>query len=141
MKRFNIIDAVIVVVILAGIAAVGFLKFNGGSTEASKMLVTLELTEKYEGFSENVVIGDSVTEKVQNVQIGKVVGVEAKPCKKNSYDRVTGAPIEITVPEREDVYITMEVDQTQDVAVGKNLSVITKHFAGAGYVTGLEAAE
>lgn len=142
MKKINIIDILIIVVIVAGIAAVGLIKSSGTGTAAdAKKLVTLEITEKHEGFSENVVIGDTVTEKVEKNQIGVVVGVEATPCERNSYDRQTGEATVITIPERENVYVTMEVDADAEVAVGKTLSIITKHFTGSGYVTEITDAE
>ncbi len=141
MKKLNIIDVIIVVVIIAGIAAVGLLKTGGDVAEDSTKRVTVELSEKREGFSENVVIGDSVIEKVKKERIGKVVGVEVKPCIKNSYDRLTGAAKLVTIPEREDVYVTIEVSAAADVAIGKHLSIITKHFTGAGYITEMEEVQ
>ena len=139
-KKFNIIDIIIIVAIIA-VAAVCVLMFGvgKGSGEPTKTkLVTLEITEKYTGFYENVVIGDKVTERVQKQQIGKVVGVDVKPCQKQSYNRITGEPTMTTIPERENVYVTMELDEDAAVGVGKMLSVITKHFAGHGYVVKVE---
>lgn len=135
MKRFNIIDVIVVAVIVAVIAAVAILKSaDASNTEQSTKTVVLELSEKREGFSLNVVPGDRVTEKVKKVQIGTITEVEARPTEKNSYDRETGKAKVITIPEREDVYVTMEVDGSAEVYVGKQLSVITKHFSGSGYV-------
>ena len=141
MKRFNIIDVIIVVVILLAVAAAVVLKSgNGMDGELNTKTVTLELAEKRVGFSENVVVGDKVTEKVKKVQIGKVTGVEARPAEKNSYDRTTGEGTVINIPEREDVYVTMEIDGAAEVYVGKQLSVITKHFSGSGFVVAVSDA-
>lgn len=135
MKRFNIIDVIVVVLMVAVIAAVAMLKSgNTSNTEQSTKTVVLELAERKEGFSLNVVPGDRVTEKVKKVQIGTITDVEARPAEKNSYDRETGKAKAITIPEREDVYVTMQVDGLAEVYVGKQLSVITKHFSGSGYV-------
>lgn len=140
MKKFNIIDALIVVAIVAVIGGVFVLKNIGGTTEEviGEKLVTLEILEKHEGFSENVVIGDKVIEKVEKKMLGTVESVSKKPSEKNSYDRVTGAAKTIIIPEREDVYVTIRADKNAEVAVGKQLSVITKHFTGHGYVTKVE---
>lgn len=138
-KKFNAIDIIIAAVIIAAIAVcvilTGISGNSGTETDTGKKLVTLEIAEKHIGFGENVVIGDRVTEKVEKKQIGKVVGVEVKPCEKNSYDRATGKATVTVIPERENVYVKMELDQNAEVAVGKQLSIITKHFAGYGYVT------
>ena len=141
MKKFNIIDALIIIAVVAVIGGVFALKNTGGTTTEEvigEKLVTLEILEKHEGFSENVVIGDKVIEKVEKKMLGTVESVSKKPSEKNSYDRVTGAPKTIIIPEREDVYVTIRADKNAEVAVGKQLSVITKHFAGHGYVTKVE---
>ena len=142
-KKFNIIDILIAAAVVA-VAVVGV--FAGGgkqsdNTETAKKLVTLEITEKHIGFGENVTAGDKVTEKVDKKQIGEVIGAEVKPCEKNSYDRITGAPTVAVIPERENVYVTMRIDNDANVAVGKQLSIITKHFSGHGYVTEVRPEE
>ncbi|MEE0943881.1 MAG: DUF4330 family protein [Clostridia bacterium] len=141
MKKFNIIDVIIVAVIILAVAAAVVLKSGGGSDmEKNTKTVTLELVEKRVGFSKNVIVGDKVTEKVKKVQIGKITGVEARPAEKNSYDRITGEAAIINIPEREDVYVTMEIDGSAEVYVGKQLSVITKHFSGSGFVVAVSNA-
>lgn len=139
-KRFNIIDILIVLaVILIGAAA---LVMSGGKadedTESGVKTVVLEVMETHEGLWRSVTVGDKVTEKVEKKQIGKITDVSVKPATKASYDRKTGEPKIITLPEREDIYITMEIDKDADVAVGKSLSIVTKHFAGHGYVTRID---
>ena len=136
-KRFNIIDVLIIILVLIAVAGVGIMRYAGKTSDAdeAKKQVTLEITEKFVGFSENVVIGDKVTEKVDNKQIGTVTGVRTIPAEKNSYDRETGEAVVTLIPERETVYVTIETDKDEEVAVGKLLSVVTKHFSGSGYVT------
>ena len=139
-RKFNAIDIIIAAVIIAAVAVCVVMSKSQVSSEADvgKKIVTLEITEKHIGFGENVVVGDKVTEKVEKKQIGTVTGVEVKPCEKNSYDRVTGEPTVTVIPERENVYVTMELDSNAEVAVGKMLSIITKHFTGFGYVTEIQ---
>lgn len=134
MKKLNVIDVIILAVVIAAIAGVALLKTHSGKSEQTTKTVVLELMEKHEGFSENVVVGDKVIEKVKKTQIGEVTGVEVLPSEKNSYDRRTGEPMVINIPEREDVYVTMEISGDAEVYVGKTLSVVTKHFSGSGYV-------
>lgn len=140
-KRFNIIDILIVLAVI--LIAAAALVMSGGSktgedTESGVKTVVLEVTETHEGLWRSVTVGDKVTEKVEKKQIGKITDVSVKPATKASYDRRTGDAKIITLPEREDIYITMEVDKDADVAVGKSLSIVTKHFAGHGYVTRID---
>ena len=137
-KKFNIIDVIIIAVIVVALAAVVVIKGKRPAAEetfSDKKIVTLEILEKRVGFSENVTIGDKVTEKVEKKQIGKVIGVSARPSEKNSFDRKSGEATVAKIPEREDVYVTMELDASAEVAVGKQLSIVTKNFSGHGYVT------
>ncbi len=143
MKKINIIDIIIVLVIVAAVAAAMLMKIDDSTAIVAqgKKIVVLELTEKHVGFSENVIIGDKVTEKVEKKEIGTVTGVETKPCERNSYNYITGKAVVADIPERENVYVTIGVDKSANVAVGKQLSVITKHFSGSGYVVGVSDAE
>lgn len=141
-KKFNVIDILIIAAVAVAVAGAAFIKKGGVEPEEDgKKLITLEITEKHTGFSENVVVGDSVTEKVHKKQIGTVVGVKKVNSEKNSYDRASGKPTVTVIPEREDVYVTMEVSSDTEAYVGKPLSVITKHFAGSGYVTAVDYTE
>lgn len=136
MKKFNAIDVIILLVIIAAVALAGAVKLTGVSTREEKdtKIVTLELVEKREDFAANIIVGDKVTDKIMNTVIGEVVGVETRPCEKNGYNQETGEPIVIKVPERVDVFVSMEVDVDEEIYVGKSLSVLTKHFTGSGYV-------
>lgn len=139
-KRFNVIDILIIAVAVLAIAAVffGTRRNAPDETQEGVVLVTMEIAETHEGLWRSVTVGDKVTEKVEKKEIGKISAVSVKPAQKASYDRRTGEPEIITLPEREDIYITMELDKGADVAVGKPLSIVTKHFAGHGYVTRIE---
>ncbi|MBS7297589.1 MAG: DUF4330 family protein [Eubacteriales bacterium] len=136
MKKFNVIDAIILLVIVVAVALVGTVKLSGvgAGTEADTKIITLELAEKREDFAENVIVGDKVSDKIMNTVIGEVVDVKTRPCEKNGYNQETGAAVLVKVPERVDVFVTMEVDADAEIYVGKSLSVRTKHFAGSGYV-------
>lgn len=141
MKKFNVIDIIIVVALVAAVCA-GFI-LTGGSdgADGATKLITLEIPEKREGFSENVVIGDKAIDKVEKNELGVVTAVEVKPCEKNSYDRDNGGIVKTAIPMRENIYVTIETDADTEIEVGKSLSVITKHFSGAGYVVGVEYFE
>ncbi|MBQ6893020.1 MAG: hypothetical protein IJN48_02335 [Clostridia bacterium] len=141
MKKINVVDLLIVLVLIAAVAVVAALGFSEKTVEEDKYIITLELMEKRAGFSENVIVGDTVVERVQHLEIGVITDVYAIPCERTTYDRVTGEPLTVTIPEREDIYITMEIEDASTISVGKVLSIITKHFTGSGYVIGKEKAE
>lgn len=140
MKRFNIIDVIILLLIVCAICGIGFVKQKKGSVDdiQQKYIVTLEIKEKNIGFSKNVVAGDVVIEKEKKNELGTITGVYSKPAETSSYDRITGEAKTVTIPEREDVYVIMELNKNDAFGVGKKLSIVTKHFSGYGYVVGVE---
>ena len=140
MKKFNIIDIIILLLIVCAICGIGFVKQKKGSVDdiQQKYIVTLEIKEKNIGFSKNVVAGDVVIEKEKKVELGEVVDAYAKKCEVSSYDRNTGEPKISIVPGKEDVYVTMKLNKNDVIGVGKLLSVVTKHFAGHGYIVKVE---
>lgn len=140
MKKFNVIDIIIVVVLIAAVCA-GFIISGGKNKTDATKVITVEIAEKREGFSENIVIGDKVTDKIEKKELGVITGFEVKPCEKNSYDRVSGKTFIAVVPKRENIYVSIKADANAEIEVGKSVSVISKHFAGAGYVVGVEYNE
>lgn len=139
MKKFNILDILIVLVLVCVVA--GLMFFNKGGeveVEEKKVVATLEINEKPEGFHKNVVIGDAVTDKVKKSIIGTVTGVEAKECTMNGYNAKTGESVISSLPGKENVYVTMELSASSGAKVGEKMSIITKHFAGWGYIVDLE---
>ena len=140
MKKFNIIDVIILLVVVCAVGAIGVVKHNKKSVDdiQQKYIVTLEIKEKYVGFSQNVVAGDFVIEKEKKNELGIVTGVYSKPSEISSYDRITGEAKTVIIPEREDVYVVMELNKSDAFGVGKKLSIVTKHFAGYGFVVGVE---
>ncbi len=139
MKKFNVLDIIIVLFLCVVLAGLLFINKGGEvEIEEAKVNVVLEITEKPEGFYKNVVIGDTVTDKVTKAQIGVVTGVTSDKCTLWGYNAVTGEGVESTLPGYENVYVEMELLKSSGAAVGDKLSIITKHFAGWGYVVELE---
>jgi len=141
MKKFNILDIIIVLFLCVVLAGLLFLNKGGEvEVEESKVIATLEISEKPVGFYKNVVVGDTVTDKVSKARIGVVTGVEKDKCTLWGYNAETGVGVESVLPEHENVYVEMELLKSAGAAVGDKLSIITKHFAGWGYVVKLEEA-
>ncbi len=140
MKKFNVIDINIAVLLAVAVCA-GFILTGGEAEDGATKLITVEIQEKWEGFSENVVIGDKATDKIEKTELGVVTAVEVKPSERNTYDRDTGGIVHAVLPTYENVYVTIETDADTEVEVGKLVSVITKHFSGAGYVVDVKYSE
>ncbi len=141
MKKFNILDIIIVLFLCVVLAGLLFLNKGGEvEIEESKVVATLEIAEKPVGFYKNVVVGDTVTDKVSKARIGVVTGVEKDKCTLWGYNAETGVGVESVLPGYENVYVEMELLKSSGAAVGEKLSIITKHFAGWGYVVKLEEA-
>ena len=141
MKKFNILDIIIVLFLCLVLAGLLFINKGGEvEVEEAKVIATLEISEKPEGFYKNVVVGDTVTDKVKKSKIGVVTDVWSDKCTLWGYNAKTGEGVEATLPGYENIYIEMELLKSAGAAVGDKLSIITKHFAGWGYVVKLEEA-
>ncbi len=141
-KRFNIIDALIVLVILC-VAVFGtyFVKqFTTKEIEDTKTIV-FEVTKVKESLSDYIVEGDVVYDGTQNTELGKIVSFEAMPAATTGTDIKTGKLIKTTVPNKYDYLITIEADKNKELQVGKHLWIETGHFKAEGYVVEIEDGE
>lgn len=142
-KKFNLLDALIIVLVIVIIG--GFVLYKTvlkrDSEKVQYAYITIEITEMPVGFSENIVIGDTVTEKVQNEKIGTVTDFYTTECTKYAYNNEKGVGQFSVVPDMETEYVTVRVQKDADIAVGKMMSIYTKHFAGYGYTVDLRYEE
>ena len=139
----NVVD-LLILLIVAGIAIVGYQFLNSGiaaPAEQKTQLVTMEITKKRESFCKSIKIGDEVIEKVNNVPYGIVKAVSYKPAEETVASELDGKVKKVSVPERFDATIVLEVPVQESVQVGKLLSLKAKHFTGSGYVLAVEAVE
>jgi len=152
MKKFNWIDAVIILLIIViGIGGVWFLKGRQAQQTANtnnvKIYVTVEMKEITEEVAKAYKVGERVTLGTTNVDTGVVTDVEYGPYKEDLEDYQNGV---FKTVEFEDLYtanITMAVDGTEtdtlissaneEYRIGEQLVFHGKGFAGDGYVVGL----
>ena len=147
--KVNIFDIVVIVIVLA-VAVLGYRYLNRESVaETHKIRYTFELTDNLEGFSENINIGDNITDNVKNYYMGKVVDVKTEPCVKLINDTENGIVREAVVPGRETAIVTVEADVTESnsdlkvngyytVKVGLEVAVKGNGYAGRGYILDIE---
>lgn len=78
--RFNVIDAIVLVVILAVVAFVGIKLFGGevagNSASGNTFVMTYYIEESPSFAAENIEVGSSVSDEGKNVPLGKVTAVE-----------------------------------------------------------------
>lgn len=134
-KRFNAVDLIIVISVIA-IAAVGFFAvkhFTGKTSEETKTIV-LETKKKKEGFCDVVKVGEVAFDGVQNTELGKIKYVNFKPAVEDTISVLDGSIKSAEIPNRYDVYITIEVPADSDVAVGKQMWIETGTYKCDGYI-------
>ncbi len=142
-KLFGIINLIDLLIILAAalIIVFGYMFLNSSvnePVEQKKQLVTVEITRRRESFCQNIKAGDVAIEVVNNVPIGVVKGVSYEPSVEHFVSDKDGSIKKITVPERFDAKVIVEVSADEEIEVGKLLSLRTKSFVGSGYVLSVE---
>lgn len=110
---------------------------------------TLRLDGMPEGSSEYLQVGADVYDNETNVYIGKLVEAKSGDYLTIHTNHETESFVESKVPNQETVYLTLEVnvsDQGADlvtsnnyyIKVGKAISIRSNQFAGGGYVTTID---
>lgn len=144
-KKFNIIDVLIIAVLILAAAGVALFKISGliskDKNEEDTKVIIFEMQERYEGFAEQIKVDEEVMELVDHDKLGTIEKVWKKPCVRNTFNRDNGETVNVIIPEREDVYIAIRVDEDADVSVGKGISVRTKQFTGRGYIIEIHEEE
>ena len=149
--KINLIDILLVIII----AIVGLIVYNvvfksetavnmGATYFTTKCIIKID--DLPVGASEYLKAGADVYDNETNVYIGKIVEFSSGDTMAIKVNHETNEFIESKTPSKETVYMTVEVnvsDQGSDlitannyyVKVGKYLSVRSNNFAGGGYMT------
>ena len=130
--RLNLFDAI---VITAAILVGGILLWMRmkpaaptAAPVAQKIQFTIMLQKTVEGTGAEVEVGDLLVDTIKNYEIGNVVSVETVPARDFAPDYEKGCYVLADVPEKEDIYITLEssavvTDETVTVGSGYVLRV------------------
>lgn len=144
--KFTVIDAVIILIVLA-IMAVGVKmllpKFmNTGDKE--KISFTVMVQKEDENFAEAIKPGDKVTVSLTEKDGGVVKDVKAEPAKTTAFNSIDGNYAEQVIDGKEDVFVTIESEVTANdlaiktggtpIKVGAEVPVRGKGYASMGYV-------
>lgn len=144
--KFTVIDAVIILVILAALAT-GVKKvipmfMNAGGDE--KIDFTVLIQKEDIGFADAITVGDNVTVSLTEKDGGTVKDVKAEPAVTLAYNSIDGAYSNEIIEGKYDVYITIEAEASVSdlalktggtaVKVGAEIPVRGKGYASMGYV-------
>ncbi len=158
--RFNCIDFIIILIV-AAVVAVGIYMImpKGGSSSDGaavgnrnvKATIEIEFMKKDEFLTELPKVGDNVTIGVKEKMPAVVTKVESRPAEEISYDLSVGTASWQTIPNKYDIYVTMEADAVETesqiningspIRIGDNDAVRSKGWAGHGFVTKLDISE
>lgn len=154
--HLNLFDAV---VILAALAVGAFLLWtqlkpadSPAAPAADKIQYTIVMKKTVPGTGDQVEVGDSVVDAVKNFDLGKVVSSETRSAQDLALDTENAAYVLADIPNKEDVYITMESSAVISdeavtlgsgyvVRVGEAIYVRGPGYLGSGTVYAIERGE
>ena len=143
-KIFNIVDIfIIVAVILVGAVAytiLGSAVSNQGSQKTGYEVV-LEIKNVDITLCEAIKKDVKVYDKVQNVYIGTVLGSEYDKSFEYTTSTLNGEVKKSVIPDKYDIMLKLAIDTSEDVYVGKLMSIKTKDFVGSGYILNVNEIE
>jgi len=152
--KLSIMDMLIAVVVVAGVYA--GVQFSAPvSVEATptdtRIIYTVELTNKRSEFIEHVHVGDTLFDSVRGFEIGRIISVDSRPFYADAPCFETNVIRRGEVEGFSFIYIEVEAgaqisDRATsvghfDVMVGMEVFVRTRDFASTGFVVRLERME
>ena len=134
-KKINVLD-ILIILFLAVVVVAGAMLVKGfmSSESTETKIIVVESTKLKQSFCDNLTTGETAFDGVQNVELGKVVDCEVKPCEVDSISADDGTVKRVKYPERFDALISIEVPKQTDVQVGKQLWIETQTYKCSGYV-------
>lgn len=146
-KKVNIIDLFIILIVIAAAAGICY-RFVGNPAKAVTDKVTVEYVVEIEGIRQYSVdalkkMGITTDEKA-TTEIGEIVNVEQKEVEFQS-TTADGRIVNTSLPERYTALVTIQAeckesddgyytDDSEEVAVGRSVDVVTKYVSANGLV-------
>ena len=139
----NIIDLCIIL-FAAVVAAVVIMFLSNNSTinNATKNhRITIEVLAVEKDLCDAIEVNKRVYDRVQNKPLGTLVDVRIEPAVEYNISRETGEHVKSYVPDMYNVELDIDATSSEDLYVGKMMSVETKDFTAAGYIIEKESEE
>lgn len=151
--RFNAVDLIITLVIVAVIAAVVYIFFLGddvfGGTNTVKIQYTLEVRDERDELisAASMNIGKTLVEGTSKYALGEVVDLYTTGAKYSTWDATTGQSTVSDYPEHSDICFVVNADATLDpengrysiggfeMSVGSLVYLRLPYYAGTAYCT------
>ena len=156
--KFNAVDAIIIVVLVAGIVfGILFLNgmFGGGTQSAEAQNVTVEYQVEFTGKDKELVeipkVGDKVNVGVKEKVEAEVINVDIQPARRLTTTTVGTPSIQWQeIPDEYDMTLTLRSDGTEsesavtagalELRVGSEAVVRGKGYSIEGYILDLDTA-
>jgi len=150
--RFNLFDALILLLALGALAGALLLRNRSTGTGAERdtvpMRFTVEFLQAPPGMAKAVTVGDEVFRSTDSTYLGRVVEVRAQTHTEIEYSPAQSAFVAYECAESEDVYLTIEnrgYSTARDIMIGsvavkygEEMPVKGKGYAKMGYVVGID---
>jgi len=147
--KINLFDIVIIAVVLVLAIFVYKYAHKEAAVDTKPIRYTFELTDNQVGFTDNIHVGDEITDNVKNYYMGKVVAVEKAPHKELTDEVENGKILEAETPGKETAIVTVEVNAAEsardlkvngDFIVKAGIAIAAKGpgYAGRGYILSIE---
>lgn len=153
-KKWNVVDYVILILVIAAIGAGAYLLKNtlnqhsqGNDTSTVTFEVFLQEQNPYMAEAVRAAVGEELLLSQKEKDYGTLKDVKVEPAKRAVQDKVSGTFREETLPNKYDITLVIEskatvsdmgisIGQTQ-VRTGTQMVVGNKEFAAAGYIFNL----
>ena len=155
--KFNAVDAVIIIAIVAVIGAVLLFFTMGGTETIANETVSIEYVVEFRTvrneFTGNFALDESVVDSVAKYQLGKVIDYAVTPATYVGNDFSAGAAVISEYPEHSNVSLTVSAEATvgadgryiigggYDISVGTAMHIRLPNYTDTGYCTQISERE
>jgi len=147
--RFNIVDALVILVAIALIAAAAWFFMSATPGNERYVYFVVEFQGQMPDFEDSIIAGHApaaeVRDSVRNYFLGHVWDIESQPAQLVTFDNVTNTFVNQIIPNRYDVYVTIRGVGTENasnifsngqiVRVGQEMFIQGMGYAGRGFIT------
>lgn len=157
-SSFNLIDALIIILLAVALVGAYFLFFgrgiadsDGANASTAKIRYVLQVNELPIEYSDNIKTGETVIDYGTETDAGTVIAVDYKNSVYVGYDKTTGEQKLTTLDEYVDLYITVEANarvknnvyyvNDTSMYIGKSLEMMMPDLFCSGSCISLDTVE